>query len=237
MNCLELQKLSHEYLDGELSGSQESQVEDHLESCGPCRGEIQELRFLQNALAVRAPLPQASSQLLWRNFRRRAFLTWGERLHSALERFNDCFRDLESRVLWARLGAVPLGLAFMALFITQMGEFSNSIIPTLRAVGSGPTQVVFDTGRVNDEHQAIFVDIVRHIPGEDHAAVVASVDESGRVKIEEVVDYPQSQLLLDALEDNLRSTRFASSTAKRAFVQLHSTIEVVAPESDAYRGM
>lgn len=230
MNCREIQELVHEFVDGELSGVEEHRIEKHLESCNRCRREVEEIRFLQGALSVRAPLPQASSHLLWNNIRRSTAFTWRQRLGLALERVTDRFRDMESRVLWARLGAVPLSLACFALLIAQMGQFSSSLIPVLRGSALGRTEVVFAQGRMPQDRAALFVKTVEQLDGEDHAAVVAHVRQDGSVEIEGVAEYPDNLRLLDALEESVRATRFDSSPSRgRTFVHVHSSIEVLEP--------
>ncbi|HSR68195.1 MAG TPA: zf-HC2 domain-containing protein [Acidobacteriota bacterium] len=235
MKCRETREFVHEFVDGELSGFEENRIEQHLQSCSRCRRYVDEMRFVQEALSVRAPLPRASSHLLWNNVRQRTAFTWQQRIGLALERLTDRFRDMESRVLWARLGAVPLSLAFFALLIAQMGQFSSSLFPMLRGNAPGHTEVVFTPGRLPQDRAALFVKTVEKLDGEDHAAVVAHVRQDGRVEIEGVAEYPENLRLLDALEESVRATRFASSPGRgRTFVHVHSSIEVVEP---AERGM
>jgi anti-sigma factor RsiW len=49
MNCEEMQKSIPLYFYGELAPDEEERVEDHLDACEPCRGELERLRTLAAA--------------------------------------------------------------------------------------------------------------------------------------------------------------------------------------------
>jgi len=50
MNCEEMEKSIPLYFYGELPPEEEERVEDHLDACEPCRGELEQLRTLAAAL-------------------------------------------------------------------------------------------------------------------------------------------------------------------------------------------
>jgi len=66
------------YLDGELSARRTRQVERHLESCGPCRAQLEELkqtfaeclRYRQDVLAAQLPEAPQPWRDLYRDFSR-----------------------------------------------------------------------------------------------------------------------------------------------------------------------
>src|ERR1035438_4561411 len=65
------------YLDGELSPRRAAKVERHLESCGPCRAELEELKnsladceSYQNVLVAQMPEAPQPWRDLYRDFSR-----------------------------------------------------------------------------------------------------------------------------------------------------------------------
>lgn len=58
MNCLQIQKLLHAYIDSELPESLSEQIQKHLEICSACSKEVKELKQLFVKLNT---LPEISS--------------------------------------------------------------------------------------------------------------------------------------------------------------------------------
>ncbi len=54
-NCTSIRPSFSAYLDGAIPGRQMQQIASHLESCEPCRQEFNELRALQQSLAILGP--------------------------------------------------------------------------------------------------------------------------------------------------------------------------------------
>ena len=52
MKCKQVRKLLLAYLDGEVTGRQRSEIEDHLEGCPACSAELEELGALQADLST-----------------------------------------------------------------------------------------------------------------------------------------------------------------------------------------
>ena len=69
MNCEDSRLRLGAYSDGELAGDDRSELEAHLEQCGPCRTSLEELRRTWDALdAYTVPEPRvpAASRILQR---------------------------------------------------------------------------------------------------------------------------------------------------------------------------
>ena len=61
-DCVEVRKLSSEYLEEELKQSRMQQIRAHLEGCGPCKAFVESLASTIGLLA-RLPRRESSSSL------------------------------------------------------------------------------------------------------------------------------------------------------------------------------
>jgi anti-sigma factor RsiW len=109
------------YLDGELPGRQARQVRKHLEACGPCRAELEELqntagecvRYRQNVLGTCLPPPPGPWQDLSRGF---------DRIDASLDRESLAARLARAMYLprpavpWAVSGAIALAVVCAVVY-------------------------------------------------------------------------------------------------------------------------
>jgi len=113
------------YLDGELPGRKARQIRQHLEACGHCRAELEELqntagdcvRYRKNVLGTCLPPPPEAWQDLSRGFDRIDASLAGESLAARLARVVFPPRPV---VRWAATGAIAV--AVVCAIVYQLRE-------------------------------------------------------------------------------------------------------------------
>jgi hypothetical protein len=113
------------YLDGELPGRKARQIRQHLEACGHCRAELEELqstagecvRYRKNVLGICLPPPPDPWQDLSRGFDRIDASLAGE---SLAERLARAIFPPRPAVRWAATGAIAV--AVVCAIVYQLRE-------------------------------------------------------------------------------------------------------------------
>ncbi len=231
MKCGKVRSLVHEYLDRELTGLEESNIEEHLEGCPLCSSYFEELLLVQRAISARVHLPAASEHLLWSRIQvRKDRSLWG-RLSSGIESLSTYLRDLDRRTICSRLSAVPVSMACFTLMMVlmppspQLQQFaaltetrpSTPMITIIEAqqdprIYDDLEQVIREAGPDNE------ATLILDLPGKrPHASGVGVGD---------VRQYPNSQELLEALVLSLRATRFEPTEQPRRILHIFHSIEV-----------
>lgn len=232
MRCSDARSRVHEFLDRELSTAQRADIEEHLAECGNCGHFYAQLNFVQDALAFQTPLPRPSRQPLWLKLqhRRKPFLQ--RCLDSGWNLILSQWLHLDRSVFWSRVAAVPVSLTFFILLLGQVHQVESLrwSYPVLSQSGSAnmyeaPVVHILD-GRQEARHVRQFIDTVRGIPFEDSVSVVADIDSGGHVEIDDVLQYPRSPKLLEAIDRQLRSTSFQPEKGSRKLIFTFHTIEV-----------
>lgn len=233
MKCGKARSLMHEFLDRELPGLKETEIEEHLQECLSCREHFDEFLFVKRALAAHAQLPAASQHLLWARIQTRRQSSLWSRLAGAINALSTYWRDLDGRILWSRLSAVPVSVACFAILIftmtpprpqlqqfaalTQLRPFTPMITVIEAQQDPRTLQHIYD-----DMEQAI-----RETGTDDEAALILDIDPfKQQVEVEDIREYPKSQKLLEALVLSLRASRFEPSPEPRRIVHLFNSVEV-----------
>ncbi|HTR26401.1 MAG TPA: zf-HC2 domain-containing protein [Terriglobales bacterium] len=173
MKCAEYKRLLSPYLDGQVSGAEMFQLQNHMKGCASCAREYAEVqRTMQMIIALNKAKAKAPADLPLRlrlaisreskQARRRRFEGAMVRLRNALEAF----------MVPATAGAVSAILIFGILLgffaLPQQLQASSSDVPLMLYVAPQLKQSVFGTSL--------------GMVGEDSVVVEAYIDANGRVE-------------------------------------------------------
>ncbi len=217
MTCQELRQQIHEFLDGELPPRDFAAFNEHVKQCAGCQRYQDEFSWLKDALSFER-LSQSAQEQLWKRVRLRVERDWKTRLLEFGEDLRTFWRDLDRGVLWSKLTAAPLTLAFFAMILTQFGQVTLQEIPmraTLSPTSSPFSRPVIAHVSVHYRGREIedLMSAVWKIPFEDSLSLVATITSEGSAKIGDVLEYPKSPDLLEAVELTLRGSQFQTVSA------------------------
>ena len=218
MTCQELRQQIHDFLDGELPPRDFAAFNEHVKQCAGCQRYQDEFSWLKNALSVER-LSQSAQEMLWKRVRLRVERNWKTRILELGDLLRTCWRDLDRGVLWSKLTAAPVTLVVFAMILTQLGQGSLHEYPMLATLAptSSPLSRPVIT-QVSVQYQGTeFEDLmtaVWKIPFEDSLSLVAKLTPEGSAKIGDVLEYPKSPDLLEAVELTLSGGQFQTVTAQ-----------------------
>ena len=219
MNCDKFRQRIHEFLDGELPPRKFSAFREHVESCEACRERHDEFLRLKEALSFERLSPALEHQL-WRNVHDSVAETWWDSSVRFWDSVRTFWRDLDRRLVWSKVAAVPVALAFFAAIILQVEPLHSErwtypMMATLSPASSSSTAptttqvpVRYQAGELDD-----LMDAVWKMPYEDSLSLVAEIGPEGFAQIGSVLEYPRSPMLLDAVDLTLRGSRFEIATS------------------------
>lgn len=218
MTCQELRQQIHEFLDGELPPRDFAACNEHVKQCAGCQRYQDEFSWLKNALTFKR-LPQSAQEMLWKHIRLRVERNWKTRILELGEALRTFWRDLDRGVLWSKLTAASVTLVFFAMILTQFGQVNLQEYPmlaTLSPTSSPLSRPVI--AQVSVHYQGTeFEDLmtaVWKIPFEDSLSLVARINPDGSAKIGNVLVYPKSPELLEAVELTLSGGQFQTVNAQ-----------------------
>lgn len=242
MNCGEARSKLQSYLDRDLPVSAQVELESHLKSCSSCSAVFEEFSFLLKAMALRPRLQPTAERYLRESIRQKTQPRPRMSLKLRFRAFLYRLREIDKRLLGARVSAVPLTLViFYGLIALPQNHYMSF---TAQAIDFDPKGLAFQrpmisivSGRQDPRETNRLMRTAASIPYEDQMAVVTEIDPGGRVEIDRVLEYPKSDRLLEAIGDSLRSTRFEpqSDGASKKMVQLFHKIDVY--DDNVQRGM
>jgi hypothetical protein len=219
MNCNQFLQRIHEFLDGELPPRDFSAFREHVENCHTCRGRHDEFQWVK--LLPFQRLSPTLQGLLWKEVHNTRTETWWELSVHIWDRWRTLWRDLDHLMVWSRLAAVPVTLAFFAAIILQVEPFhlqqwTDPMMVTLSPASSsttGSTTTEVPVRYRGDELDDL-MNTVWKMPFEDSLWLVAEVGPEGFAQIENVLEYPRSSTLLNAVDLTLRGSRFEIATSQ-----------------------
>ena len=218
MTCQELRQQIHDFLDGELPPRDFAAFNEHVKQCAGCQRYQDEFSWLKNALSVER-LSQSAQEMLWKRVRLRVERNWKTRILELGDLLRTSWRDLDRGVLWSKLTAAPVTLVVFAMILTQFGQDSLHEYPMLATLAptSSPLSRPVIT-QVSVQYQGTeFEDLmtaVWKIPFEDSLSLVAKLTPEGSAKIGDVLEYPKSPDLLEAVELTLSGGQFQTVRAQ-----------------------
>jgi hypothetical protein len=218
MTCQELRQQIHDFLDGELPPRDFAAFNEHVKQCAGCQRYQDEFSWLKNTLSVER-LSQSAQEMLWKRVRLRVERNWKTRILELGDLLRTSWRDLDRGVLWSKLTAAPVTLVVFAMILTQFGQDSFHEYPmlaTLAPTSSPLSRPVI--AQVSVHYQGTeFEDLmtaVWKIPFEDSLSLVAKITPDGSAEIGDVLEYPKSPDLLEAVELTLSGGQFQTVSAQ-----------------------
>ncbi len=218
MSCQDVLKNIHDYLDGELSASQASELESHLRQCDACRSEVDDLSWVRQTLAVKEHLPAAAEEQIWKHVHQRLGVVWWDWAYGLFDDIRTYWRDLDRITVWTRVSAVPVTLAFFVSILLQfplvaIEEWTYPAFTMKRMPSSVFSEALVT--QIQARHTPAEIDDIMSaawkLPYEDSFTVLAQVTAEGHAEIEDVIEYPKSHDLLQAVDDTLRATQFQTA--------------------------
>jgi hypothetical protein len=217
MNCARFRKRIHEFLDSELPPREFSSFREHLETCKACRQRHDEF-LLVKQLPFQRLSPTLHKQL-WKGVQASVRDTWWG---SSVHLWDSCrtyWRDLDRLMVWARVAAVPVTLAFFAAIILpfqplHLQQGTYPMMATLSPVSisiTTPTTTQVPVRYRGDQLDDL-MDTLWKMPFEDSFSLVAEIGPDGLARIGNVLEYPRSPTLLNAVDLTLRGSRFEIAT-------------------------
>jgi hypothetical protein len=218
MTCLELRQQIHEFLDGELPPRDFAALNEHVKQCAGCQHYQDEFNWLKDALSIQRLSPSAQEQL-WKRVKLQVERDWKTRIFEFGDSLRTFWRDLDRRILWSTLTAAPVTLAFFAAILTQFGQVNFLEYPMMAT--SSPTSSALSepvTAEVSVHYKGTEIEdlmsAVWKIPFEDSLSLVANITPEGSVTIGDVLEYPKSPDLLEAVGLTLSGGQFQAASAQ-----------------------
>jgi hypothetical protein len=218
MTCQDLRQQIHEFLDGELPPRDFAAFNEHVKQCAGCQRYQDEFSWLKDALSFQRLSPSAQEEL-WKRVQLQVRRNWKTRLLELGDSLRTFWRDLDRGVLWSKLTATPVTLAFFAAILSQLGQVNFQEYPMMAtfspAAGSHSEPVIAQvsvhyTGtEIEDLMSAVW-----KIPFEDSLSLVASITPEGSARIGDVLEYPKSPDLLEAVGLTLSGGKFQAASAQ-----------------------
>ncbi len=235
LSCQDVLKNIHEYLDGELSAIQAADFELHLGQCQECRVEVDDLAFVRQTLAVKEHLPDAAEARIWKEVHQKIGVVWYDWACGLYDGIRTYWRDLDRITVWTRVSAVPVTLAFFVVILLQfplvvIQEWTYPAFTMKRMPSSVFSEALVT--QIQARHTPAEIDEIMtaawKLPYEDSFTVLAQVTAEGHAEIEDVIEYPKSHDLLQAVDDTLQKTEFqtARNTAKPLVIYSFQKIDV-----------
>ena len=216
MNCQELRKQIHEFLDGELPPRDFAACNEHVKQCAGCQRYQDEFSWLKDAHSFQH-LSQSAQEELWKRVKLRVERDWEKRILELGENLRTFWRNLDRGVLWSKLTAAPVTLAFFAMILTQFGQANHQDYPmmvTLSPPSSPLSRPVIAHVSVHYRGTEIedLMSAVWKIPFEDSLSLVAKFTPDGSARIRDVLEYPKSPDLLEAVGLTLSGGQFQATS-------------------------
>jgi anti-sigma factor (TIGR02949 family) len=229
MSCEKVLQQLSEYLDQALVHDDAILVAQHLEKCIQCRNEYASMSEMRDALNS---LPRRSAPAYLRSIIRHRIASqdsFGARLKNEFELRWSRIRTLEG--VWYVTRAIGIAMASVCFILTSNAlapcyvvNASASVTPTiafsspdygkevginvLRKLGIPVlTRNVKSKAAINDLYFDNFGQNSAQKGKDDGFSVVTEVDRSGVAKIENVLEYPIDQALLNNFSEMINSAR------------------------------
>lgn len=226
MKCRKVRSKIHDYMDQRLDGRESREVEDHLSRCPGCHDLYLEFRQISGLLAGRLTLSPVAGQRVFHQVRSKGRLTWSARVVGVIDQIYTFSRDLDRGLVWSKVVALPVSLTFFALIMVHFSpvriqELTYAVISSSQAtvLHVRPLMVRQVQARQKESQLEQLIDTAWRIPYEDSLSLVAEITPEGNAQIDDILEYPKSAELLDAVALTLRNSRFHSvSKLSRPFL-------------------
>jgi len=219
------------FLDDMIEESHAAAVSLHLSQCSGCNRELMRLKSLQNQLGSLEPVeaPEYLRDLVRRRIAGARSRVWHKILRSDLEYGWSKVRTTEGKWYAIRLlGALATVVFFIAIsaavspipidlsdHLAARGEMwaARALTTNLQRVFGSPLEaqkkpIRSSEPKINDEYLANFAENASRIPQDDTVSVVFMVDSSGAARVQNVLEYPVDESLLDDFTEMIHSAAF-----------------------------
>jgi hypothetical protein len=214
MRCQSFRDRVHDFIDGTLAALDMAEMSAHEDACPDCRKLHAEYLLVGAALSGRVRMPEAAAEVILRRIQApRGFGL--EALRDWADGFRAYWRDLDQRIIWARVTAMPFTLFLFAFLLIQ---FVPSKVENLvfLVVSAGParggelTLPVVSSVQARQQKEDLngLVDAAWRLPYEDSLSLVAEIGPAGFAEIDSILEYPKSSELLNAVNLSLRRSHF-----------------------------
>jgi hypothetical protein len=216
MRCIDFRKRIHDFVDRQLDARTMSGMDVHRSNCHSCSELFDEITAIQKALSVRYSVPEYSAQRLLSRIHGRSSAGLGEKILGLWRALGTWWRDCDRSLLWSRAGAVPITLCFFVLIMLytppeKVEDFAFLIVSAQKeAAGEqlrAPLMINLRTQPNRDNFLGV-VEAAWRLPYEDSLSLVAEITPEGRLEPGDVLEYPKSDALLNAVDHALRRSRF-----------------------------
>ncbi len=236
MNCRECRVKIHDFLDGDLPVVEADALDRHLQKCVECRELYDDLRWTKQAISTRLHLTEFSQEQLWAHIHEDARRTFRTRLLENCDRFYTFWRDIEPRTVWSKLSAVPVTVLFFILLMAQfspldMQSWSYTALSFLHPSRPVVTEIY---ARHTQAEITGLMSTAWKLPFEDSLSLVAEITPEGHAQIEDVLQYPKSRDLLNAVDSTLRNSEFQTHGSNSLVLVTFQKIDVY---EDQQRGL
>lgn len=218
MRCQKFRDSIHDYLDMQLSVREMTAVQLHLDQCPDCRELHEEYLFVRKALATRITIPDASSQHIWKEARKRRTRSLKSVVDHWWDSLYTLWRDTDRKYIWSKLSATPVTFLFFALLFGHFapGEIqpSNFYVFSLEDWPESNREVLTVQAVEVEQNRSQLRNLVEaawKLPYEDSLSLIAEITPEGNARIGDILVHPKSNDLLNAVDLALQNARFDSS--------------------------
>lgn len=219
MNCRNAREKLHDFLDQELDSTEMVAFRRHLEQCNECRRLIAGFGWIQEALRMESRLTAVAEEQLWQRIQAqlpRSVTAWLK------EVWRGCFafwRNLDRRLLWSKLVALPVACSLFVLLMLNFSalsiqEVSYPVLNLLQLPSDGFEQLVVTPVPVRQDRASQINELMStawKMSYEDSLSLVVKITREGHAEIDDVLEYPKNQELLEAVDLALRHTQFETA--------------------------
>ncbi|UCF37396.1 MAG: zf-HC2 domain-containing protein [Acidobacteriota bacterium] len=215
MRCESFHQNLHEFLDLQLDAQALSRAENHLEACPKCQDLVGEFRLVQSIVARRVVLPDGITARMSVELKRNRRRSWRDRFLDLWDRIRTSVRDMEPISVWTKATAMPVTCLIFFLLLqhfapVQIESLAFLIVSAERQtseISSPPLMFSIQVEQNRSELNGI-INAARKLPYEDSLTLVAEIDPDGRAEIGDVLEYPKSYDLLNAVQVALSTSQF-----------------------------
>jgi hypothetical protein len=214
MRCLSFRERVHDFLDSDLKPRDTALMSSHMDSCPACRRLYDGYLFIRSTLSDRTVMPEASAELILRRIRRKRGFSLRD-LRDWADGVRTYWRDLDRRIIWARVTAMPFTFCLFALLLihfvpSKVEKLAFLVVSAGPVRGAELSMPLISNVRVRQNRQDLngLMDTAWRLPYEDSLSLVAEIRPGGYAEIDSILEYPKSRDLLNAVHLSLRGSQF-----------------------------
>lgn len=232
MLCKKVSKLLSEFFDGVLDADMSVLISQHLKQCENCSEELDRLSILHGRLnsIEKIQSPDYLYHMVQVRLANNQKSTWYNWVKDALELRWSRIRTTESQFYWTRaLGTVMATLCFCFISIsidpyytgyssqvsgrtTISQEYGKQVSMSVgKKFGRFPieqySRQLLNDPAIDDLYYILFGESISTAADEESFKVGIVIDSSGTAKIENILEHPDDQSLLESFNSVLTSAR------------------------------